>query len=312
MSSSTLNVLCTTALISLIPSLSWAQKPVALDKVYVPDYSYAGYRFSEAKPDTAGWSQIDVSRHGILPDDGVDDTAALRDLLGTLNQDEIPVVLQFGKGRYEISDIIHINRSHLVLRGAGTGRGGTEFYIPRPLLYVEPPEEVKELSEYLVELNKIQKEKDRNIKLPYSRWSWTGGFLWTGVREERVKAYLERYDRKATPLALLQQGVKDEFSFHVDDPAKLQPGQVVQINWFNPEGEDGSFLRQLYGDADVTIGSHHWQFPRLPLSRSRVLVSITPVYHPCFSISYNRDYNPTANKRTQALNPRLLVEWNTR
>lgn len=276
MSSSILKMLCAAALISLTSSVTWAQQPSALEKVYIPDYSYAGFRFSEAQPDTTGWSRIDVSAHGILADDGIDDTGALRQLLESLNQDDEPVVLQFGKGRYEISDIIHINRSHLVLRGAGTGRGGTEFYIPRPLLYVEPPSEVNELSEYLVELNKIQKEKDRNIELPFSRWSWTGGFLWTGVRGERIKGYLQRYDREASPLARLQQGVKDEFSFRVDDPGKLKAGQVVQINWFNPEGEDGSFLRQLYGESDVTIGSHHWQFPRLPLSRQQAkIVSIS-------------------------------------
>ena len=273
MSASVLKTLCSLVVISMLPMAGWAQKPVALEKVYIPDFSYAGFRFSESQPDTTGWSRIDVADRGILADDGIDDTKSLRRLLETLNQDTTPVVLQFGPGRYEISDIIHINRGHIVLRGAGTGKGGTEFFIPRPLLYVEPPEEVTELSEYLVELNKIQKEKDRNIELPFSRWSWTGGFFWTGVRGERVKAYLERYDSKSKPLAMVQPADKDAFSFRVRDPGNLQTGQIVQINWFNPEGEGGSFLRQIYGESDVTIGSHHWQFPRLPLSRQQARIT---------------------------------------
>jgi len=273
MSLFTLKTIRAAALVLLLPLVAWAQNPEAIKKVYIPDFSYAGYRFSESQPDTTGWSRIDVAKHGILANDEIDDTTALKQLLETLNQQDEPVLLQFGKGRYEFSDIIHINRSNLVLRGAGTGRGGTEFYIPRPLLYVEQPGEVNELTKYLVELNKIQKEKDRNIELPFSPWSWTGGFFWTGIRDQRVKGYLERYDREVAPLALLQQGTKDEFSFRVDDPGKLQSGQVVQINWFNPEGEQGSLLRQLYGESDVTIGSHHWNFPRLPLSRQQAKIT---------------------------------------
>jgi hypothetical protein len=95
---------------------------------------------------------------------------------------------------------------------------------------VEHPPEVKELSEYLVELDKIQREKDRNIELPFSPWSWTGGYFWTGIRSERIKPYLERYYRETRPLALLKQGIKDGFTFRVDAPGKLRAGQVVQIN----------------------------------------------------------------------------------
>lgn len=254
-------------------STAAAQTPDALKAVYIPDYSYAGYRFGEAQPDTSGWTRIDVAQHGMLADDRIDDTQALNRLLQNLDADSIPVVLQFSAGRYEFSDIIHINRSHIVLRGAGTGAGGTEFYISRPLMYSTAPAEVQELSEYLVKLEKIQKEKDRNIHLPFSPWSWTGGFFWTGVRGERVKSYLSEYDTDDEPLARVVDGAKDGFTFSVDDAAGLKPGQVVQINWYNPEGEGGSFLAQLYGEQDVTIGSHHWNFPRLPLSRQQALIT---------------------------------------
>lgn len=254
-------------------SIAAAQMPEALEAEYIPDYSYAGYRFGEAQPDTREWKRIDVAQHGILADDSIDDTKALNRLLQSLNTDNTPVVLQFDEGRYEISDIIHINRGHIVLRGAGIGTGGTEFYLPRPLIYATTPDELNELSEYLVKLKKVQKEKDRNIHLPFSPWSWTGGFFWTGVRGERVKSYLAEYDNDAEPMARVIAGRKDEFTFKVDNTDSLQAGQVVQINWYNPEGEDGSFLTQLYAESGVKIGSHHWNFPNLPLSRQQALIT---------------------------------------
>jgi hypothetical protein len=252
---------------------AWAQQPAALEEVYIPDYSWAGYRYGEARPDTGGWTVIDVAQHGIVADDGIDDTRALNGLLQTLNGSDDPVVVQFGRGRYELSGIIHINRSRIVLRGAGAGNGGTEFWLQRPLLYVQPPEELDELVEYLVSLDKVQKEKDRNINLPYSPWSWTGGFFWTGVRGERVKAYMESHDTAVQPLARIRQGARDGFTFRVDDAGGLRTGQVVQINWYNPGGPDGSFLDELYGASGVEIGSHHWNFPNMPLSRQQAEIT---------------------------------------
>ena len=265
-------------LIALVPLLltgpaAWAQQPAALETVYIPDFSWAGYRYGEADPDTNGWTVIDVARHGIVPDDGIDDTRALNSLLRDLDEGDEPVVLQFGEGRYEISGIVHINRGRIVLRGAGAGRGGTEFWLQRPLLYVDPPAELDELIEYLHSLDKVQREKDRNIELAYSPWSWTGGFLWTGVRGERVKAYLESHDTRVEPLAKVRRGAKDGFTFQVDDAGKLSEGQVVQINWYNPGGKEGSFLRQLYGASNVEIGSHHWEFPNMPLSRQQAEIT---------------------------------------
>ena len=261
------------AVLLLATQAGWAQPPAALEAVYIPDYSWAGYRHGEASPTTDGWTVVDVGQHGIVADDGIDDTRALNSLLQSLAGSDDPVVLQFGTGRYEISGIIHINRSRIVLSGAGAGPGGTEFWLPRPLLYVEPPAELDELVEYLRSLDKVQRERDRNIELPYSPWSWTGGFFWTGVRGERVKAYLESHDGDVESLARVRQGAKDGFSFRVDDAGRLRVGQVVQINWYNPGGEDGSFLEQLYGTSGVKVGSHHWEFPNMPLSRQQAEIT---------------------------------------
>ena len=209
-------------LLAICSTPASAQAPDALDKVFIPDYSYAGYGFGEIQPDTEHWQRIDVAEHDILADDGIDDTRALNRLLESLQGDSTPVVLEFGAGRYEISDIIHVNRSHIVLRGAGAGERGSEFYMPRPLLYATQPPELNELTEYLVKLEKIQREKDRNIELPYSPWSWTGGFFWTGVRGERVKSYLAEYDTDDPNPVRLTEGKKGALSFEVDDADGLE------------------------------------------------------------------------------------------
>lgn len=248
-----------------------AKQPLALTNVYLPDYSYAGYEFGEQQPNIEKWQVIDVNQHGLIPNDGLDDTQALQTLLKTLSTKTTPVVLQFSQGQYEISDIIRISRSNIVFRGAG--KSATEFYFPRPLIYATTPKELDELAEYLVSLNKVQKEKLKNIHLPFTLWAWSGGFFWTGVEGERVKSYLESYNQNIPALAKLTAGKKDNFSFQVDNAEQLAVGQVVQINWFNPEGEKGSFLQQLYGESEVEIGSHHWNYPKLALSRQQVLIT---------------------------------------
>lgn len=78
------------------------------------------------------------------------------------------------------------------MRGAGTGEDGTEIYCPRPLIYAKDPDNLKELCEYLVEFDKIQREKDNNINLPFTQYSWAGGFIWTKAPGVRVKSYLAK------------------------------------------------------------------------------------------------------------------------
>ncbi|WP_416308171.1 hypothetical protein [Neptunicella sp. SCSIO 80796] len=240
---------------------------------YLPDYSYAGYANGERQPDISEYRVIDVEQHHINANDGKDDSLALLALLDELNNQTRPVVLQFAAGRYILSEIIYIQRSNIVLRGSGSGEGGTEFYFPRPLNYVKPPAELAELREYLLSLNKIQKEKTNNIALPFSQWSWSGGFFWSKVDGQRVKQYLSAYEQPSQLLAQAINGKQGEFSLTVNDASRLQAGQVIEISWYNPEGEQGSFLNELYGEEKIKIGSHHWQQPELALARQQVLIT---------------------------------------
>lgn len=254
-----------------------AEMPTALDKVYIPDFSYAGYQFGEKNPDISQFKVIDVADHGIVANDNIDDSKALNDLLLLLVKEDVPTVIQFNQGRYQLSEIIRVNRSNIVIRGAGTDiESGTEFFFPRPLIYAKQPREMDELAEYLVKFKKIEKNVNQGILLPYTKWSWSGGFFWTGVsgeEGERVKAYMEKYEKEPNTLAHVISGEKDNHTFEVASSTKLTVGNVVQMNWFNPEGKQGSFLKELYGDTEYKIGSHHWMFPDMALARQQVLIT---------------------------------------
>ncbi|KXI30722.1 hypothetical protein AX660_04665 [Paraglaciecola hydrolytica] len=240
---------------------------------YLPDFSYAGYANGERQPDTSAFQVINVIDHGIFADDELDDSQALIALLAELKTQNTPVVLQFNSGRYIISSIIFIERSNIVLRGAGSGDSGTEFYFPRPLIYTQPTEELAELREYLVKLNKVQKEKANNILLPYTEWSWSGGFFWTKVPAQRVKSYLEEYDQTIEALSKATQGKQGAFELQVKDSSQLKRGQIVEIQWHNIHGKDGPLLKELYHDKVTNIGSHHWQFTNLALARQQVEIT---------------------------------------
>ncbi|MBD1388660.1 hypothetical protein IC617_04390 [Neiella sp. HB171785] len=268
----TLRSLLMAAVCTSVGLPAMAKEPGALSNIYLPDFSYAGYEYGEKQPDTKGWKVIHVNDHGLLPNDNEDDTVALLALLDSLKKQSQPVIVQFGKGRYILSEIIRIQRSNIVLRGSG--QSTTELYFPRPLELVKFPEELRELSEYLVKQNKYERRPKDNMHMLFSNWSWSGGFLWTGVEGERIKSYLKEYDRKVKPLAKLTSGGKDDFTFTVDSAKQLKVGDIVRINWYNREGKGGSLIPELYGDpTDIEIGSHHWNFPDMALIRQHTKIT---------------------------------------
>lgn len=239
---------------------------------YLPDYSYAGYKHGEVQPDSTSYQVIDVTEHNIIANDGKDDSKALISLLESLANDDAPTILQFSPGRYIISSIIYVDRNYTVLRGAGSSDGGTEFYFPRPLIYVPDPPELKELREYLIQLKKIQRERHNNIELPFTQWAWSGGFFWTRIKGQRVKKYLNEYDQLLPELTRALKGEQGAFSFEVSSTDDLNIGDIIEIQWLNDKGESGPLLRELYQEQPVYIGSHHWNFPNLPLSRQQVKI----------------------------------------
>jgi len=273
------------------------------EKNYLPDFSYAGYKCGEVPIPNFKNTVVNAVDFGVTPNDGLDDSKALIDAMAAANNIEGPVVLQLPKGKIILSDILYIERSNLILRGTGSGDNGTIIYCPRPMMYLEDPEALTELREYLIQLKKRQREPQNNIDLPFSQYAWSGGMIWTQVPGERVKSYLQKYDAEETILAKITKGQRGHHIIEGIEIQGLQIGDVVQLQLFNTTGSaDSGLVDDLYKNTKVKIGSHHWKFPTLPIVRQEVeildinggkITIKTPL-----TVSINSDYNAR------------LVKWN--
>ncbi len=262
----------------LILASSYAQDlPKILQKnssEYLPDFSYAGYHYGEKQPTAAkNGLVLNAIDYDVTPNDGLDDTKALQKLMKQAENTDGSVIIQLPAGRIILSDILYIQRSNIVLRGAGSGANGTEIYCPRPMRYFNDPEPLAELREYLLTLNKRQIESENNIDLPFSQYAWAGGTIWVKYPEVRVKEYLEKYDKPVNVLTNLLKGKQGEKSIRVESTTNINEGDVVQIEWYNKDGEEGSLIKALYAEYDLKVGSHHWKYPSHALVRQRTIIT---------------------------------------
>ncbi|MEM7327586.1 MAG: hypothetical protein AAF437_02530 [Pseudomonadota bacterium] len=233
----------------------------------LPDFSYAGYEFGLGTIPIARGETLAASEFGVVPDDGLDDSAAMLQALAAAHQVSGPVTLQLPSGRIEISEILPITRSDFILRGTGAGLGGTELHFPRPLQDVDKSARLDELRTYLRKYEKRQREPGRNIDQLFSEYSWTGGFLWIQKPQTRAASYLEEYDPPIQKLVDIKSGTRGSHFVKVDQTEALRPGDALQIHWFNRGGDTGPLLQEMYGETELAIGSHHWSFPDRPLVR---------------------------------------------
>ena len=114
-----------------LPSEPWVPELLTsgpLSGRYLPDFSCAGYRWGEAEPDAGrACVVVDVQLFGAVPDDGLDETVALKAALAYAHVVEGPVVVQLPRGRLILRDQIEIHRYELVLRGAGSSSSLYEY-----------------------------------------------------------------------------------------------------------------------------------------------------------------------------------------
>jgi len=124
----------------LIPSKTWEQFEKAKlngKEPILPDFSFAGYRYGEkAIPKIDGYT-INVLDHGANPDDEVDDTEAIQKAIDAASKNKGGIVF-FPPGRFLVNtdmqnrESIYIKSSRIVLRGSGSGRGGTIIHMIHP------------------------------------------------------------------------------------------------------------------------------------------------------------------------------------
>jgi len=234
---------------------------------YLPDFSYAGYEFGAEPLPVESGTVILVTDHGAVANDEIDDSKAVLAAFEAAREIDGPATVEFPAGRFILSDVLFIDRSDFILKGAGSGDGGTTLHFPRPLNMIDKSDALNELREYIVELDKRQVEKDKNLDVFFSEYSWSGGMIWVKVPGGRPAGYLPRYDEPANVLATLAEGTRGERTIRMESNDNLSVGDVVQVQWFNHAGEDGPLIDEIYDDEEIEVGSHHWTYHDRALAR---------------------------------------------
>lgn len=100
----------------------------------LPDFSYAGYHFSEKPIPDASGKRFSVIDFGALPNDDQSDEAGIQAAIDAAEKNPDGGVVFFPPGRYVLAadtnnrKQIRITKSNIVLKGSGAGPGGTEIY----------------------------------------------------------------------------------------------------------------------------------------------------------------------------------------
>lgn len=148
-------------LLSVIVITAKSQAIVPLWKDYVeakkagkisvlPDFSYAGYHFSEKQiPDVSEKKHFNVVDYGATPDDNQSDEEGIQAAILAAEKNEGGGVVFFPPGKFLLSadtnnrKQIRISKSNIVLKGSGKGLGGTQIHqenmwINKKLIWFSP------------------------------------------------------------------------------------------------------------------------------------------------------------------------------
>ncbi len=217
--------------------------------LYLPDYSYAGYRFGE-EPLPELKTTASVADFGAIPDDDKDDTTAFRKAIASLCERKGIVVLGIPRGRFILGEILFIRRGDFILQGAGSGDGGSVLMFSKAMKDMELPTAIEEQVEALKRNNKTEKGR------LFSPFSWCGGVIW-------VEADGGEAEHK--PLCGVSGGRRGNSELTVEDGSKVKTGDCLRIEWFNKDGAGGSLLEHVLGRLDVKIGVRLHENPEKPL-----------------------------------------------
>jgi len=116
---------------------NWVDAQVNNTTPILPTFSYAGYHNGEiAIPRDLTLTVFDVTTYGAIADDGVSDKVAIMNTIVAAEANADGGIVFFPPGRFIIQDSsvddstesIKITKSNIILKGSGSGQGGTELY----------------------------------------------------------------------------------------------------------------------------------------------------------------------------------------
>lgn len=108
----------------------------------LPDYSYSGYDFMASPIPTGPETVFEVEAYGAIANDALSDRDAVQAALDAASENG--GVVLFRSGRYLLNTLsgaeapLRLSRGNVVIRGTGSGEGGTELVFERHLEPVDP------------------------------------------------------------------------------------------------------------------------------------------------------------------------------
>ncbi len=185
----------------------------------LPDFSYAGYHAGR-RPIPSPPVVLNVVRDcGARGDGSHDDTLAFRCALDRARNGAIFVP----PGRYRITDRLFMNRSHVVLRGAGRDR--TVLFFPRPLA------------------ESVGFNPRRGIP-SLSQWSYEGGYITSDGGQSRAQTVVTLSARRGDSTLTVQAA------------ARIGAGDIVVLR-MQDEGDGRGLAQELYnhqGGGNLAAG----------------------------------------------------------
>lgn len=110
------------------------------------DFSFAGYHHAETAVPDVTYPLFDVTAYGAIPNDGLSDRQALIDAIAAAEVNGSGIIY-FPAGRFILhsegdpDESIRITKSRIIIRGAGSGAGGTELFMKTPI----PPKDLTQM-----------------------------------------------------------------------------------------------------------------------------------------------------------------------
>ena len=222
---------------------SWEPKILTkANTLYFPDFSYAGYHWGEKNIPDFKAKIFNVRHYGAIPNDDIDDTAAVKSALKAAHKYQGSAVILFPAGRFIISDILHIQKSHLVIRGhGGHTKSSTSLLISRPLMEISKlPDTINKTMDFIIRENKRTNGKY------YSPVSWTGGFIWANSPSKNQKKIVAR----------ITSGQQGKHLLTYNSLKTIKTGTTMELVWCHShcQGPD-SLLKHAIDQQHVKIGS---------------------------------------------------------